>query len=98
MEPGLTAILSRKTWKVLFLLFWPLGILVIGADHWLASASPAAPATAARFGVIGDYGSDGQNEADVSALVHGWNPDFIITVGDNNYGEGCASTIDANIG
>jgi hypothetical protein len=30
--------------------------------------------------------------------VKGWNPDFIITVGDNNYPRGAASTIDKNIG
>jgi hypothetical protein len=52
----------------------------------------------ALFAVIGDYGADGEAEEDVAALVHGWNPDFIITVGDNNYPDGTAETIDANIG
>jgi tartrate-resistant acid phosphatase type 5 len=51
-----------------------------------------------RFAVIGDYGSGDQNEADVAALVDSWNPDFIITTGDNNYPEGGAETIDQNIG
>jgi hypothetical protein len=51
-----------------------------------------------RFAVIGDYGSSGQPEADVAALVKSWNPDFIITVGDNNYESGAAATIDLNIG
>jgi hypothetical protein len=50
------------------------------------------------FGVIGDYGNAGQEEQDVADLVKGWNPDFIITVGDNNYEDGAASTIDANVG
>jgi tartrate-resistant acid phosphatase type 5 len=50
------------------------------------------------FAVIGDYGSDTQAEADVAALVKSWNPDFIVTVGDNNYPDGAASTIDRNIG
>ncbi|MBC7875932.1 MAG: metallophosphoesterase [Anaerolineales bacterium] len=50
------------------------------------------------FAVIGDYGLAGQNEADVANLVKGWNPDFIVTVGDNNYPHGADSTIDANIG
>lgn len=50
------------------------------------------------FAVIGDYGLAGQNEADVANLVKGWNPDFIVTVGDNNYPDGGDSTIDANIG
>ncbi|HFB67857.1 MAG TPA: hypothetical protein ENJ66_02750, partial [Calditrichae bacterium] len=48
--------------------------------------------------VIGDYGSEGQALADVSQLIHSWNPDIIITLGDNNYPDGEASTIDQNIG
>ncbi|MEP7214048.1 MAG: hypothetical protein ABI791_13290 [Acidobacteriota bacterium] len=51
-----------------------------------------------NFAVIGDYGHSGSGERDVSNLVHGWNPDFVITTGDNNYPDGKASTIDANIG
>lgn len=54
--------------------------------------------TSARFAVIGDYGRDTGAEADVAALVKSWNPDFIITVGDNNYWFGSASTIDRNVG
>ena len=52
----------------------------------------------ARFAVIGDYGTAGPNEASVAALVAGWNPEFVITAGDNNYVFGDQSTIDANIG
>jgi tartrate-resistant acid phosphatase type 5 len=51
-----------------------------------------------KFAVIGDYGMDNSAEADVAALIHGWQPDFIITVGDNNYTLGSADTIDVNIG
>src|SRR5688572_32227297 len=51
-----------------------------------------------RFAVIGDYGYTGANEAAVAAMVAGWSPDFIITVGDNNYDTGSAASIDANIG
>lgn len=50
------------------------------------------------FAVIGDYGSGNQNEAAVANLVKSWNPEYIITVGDNNYPEGAESTIDRNIG
>jgi tartrate-resistant acid phosphatase type 5 len=56
------------------------------------------PQSLVRFGAIGDYGKSGQNEEDVANLVKSWNPDFIITLGDNNYNEGSASTIDENIG
>lgn len=51
-----------------------------------------------HFAVIGDYGEAGQAEADVAALIHSWQVDFILTLGDNNYNNGTASTIDANIG
>jgi hypothetical protein len=51
-----------------------------------------------RFAVIGDYGSAGENEKAVADLVTGWQPDFIVTTGDNNYTLGLAETIDANIG
>lgn len=52
-----------------------------------------------RFASIGDYGLyTDTNEANVSELVINWNPDFIITLGDNNYEYGYASTIDGNIG
>ena len=54
----------------------------------------------ARFAVIGDYSSNEQLEPtrDVAARVKSWDPDFIATVGDNNYPLGEAATIDSNIG
>ncbi|MCP4420802.1 MAG: alkaline phosphatase, partial [Chloroflexi bacterium] len=48
--------------------------------------------------VIGDFGDAGQPEKDVATLVNSWNVDYVITVGDNNYPDGAASTIDNNIG
>jgi len=59
---------------------------------------PDAGAGAVRFAVIGDYGSDTPAEAAVAALVKGWRPEFLITLGDNNYPSGEAATIDRNIG
>lgn len=50
------------------------------------------------FAVIGDYGSGDANAMRVANLVNSWQPDFIITVGDNNYPVGSAETIDQNIG
>ena len=61
-------------------------------------ATPVSQPQSVRFAVIGDYGIDNTAEADVAALIQGWQPDFIITVGDNNYDYGSARTIDANIG
>jgi tartrate-resistant acid phosphatase type 5 len=73
-----------------------------------ATATPTPTATATptltptptpvRFAVIGDYGQVGQPARDVSDLVKSWQPDFIITTGDNNYPSGSAETIDDNIG
>ncbi|MEJ2195795.1 MAG: metallophosphoesterase [Ignavibacteriaceae bacterium] len=47
---------------------------------------------------MGDFGDAGSDEEAVASLVDSWNVDFIITVGDNNYPDGEASTIDENIG
>ena len=58
----------------------------------------ATPESAIHFAVIGDFGMGDKAEADVAALVHSWSPDFVITVGDDNYPSGAADTIDANIG
>ena len=60
--------------------------------------APPTPVPPLRFAVIGDYGSGEQQAADVAALVKSWNPEFIVTVGDNNYPVGAAETIDQNIG
>jgi hypothetical protein len=51
-----------------------------------------------RFAVIGDYGTASDAEAAVAALVAGWGVEFVVTVGDNNYPDGAAATIDANVG
>lgn len=51
-----------------------------------------------RFAVIGDYGLAGQPAAGVATLVASWQPDLIITTGDNNYPDGSPDTIDDNIG
>lgn len=59
------------------------------------TATPTAPT---RFAVIGDFGFAGEPEEAVARLVAGWNPEFIVTTGDNNYPLGEAATIDANIG
>ena len=77
---------------------------------WLVgSALAALLAGAARgdsvvIGIIGDFGSAAEgaakasNELAVASLVKSWNPDFVMTLGDDNYPSGAASTIDQNIG
>jgi glucose/arabinose dehydrogenase len=50
------------------------------------------------FAAIGDYGQAGGIEGAVSDLVRSWEPELIITTGDNNYPDGKIETIDKNIG
>src|SRR6185436_3081381 len=70
-----------------------------GAAGAAGSATPPPPATTTlRIAAIGDYGEDVKEEQQVADLVHSWKPDQVITLGDNNYQSGAASTIDANIG
>lgn len=57
-----------------------------------------SPGADVVFAVIGDYGLDIQPTRDVAAMITGWDPDFVTTVGDNNYFIGAAETIDTNIG
>jgi hypothetical protein len=56
------------------------------------------PVPPTRFAVIGDFGLAGEPEQAVADLVKGWQPEFVVTTGDNNYPGGTAETIDANIG
>ena len=49
------------------------------------------------FAVIGDYGFDSDNEYDVSELVKSWDPDFIVSLGDNNYPSGERQSLKKNI-
>ena len=72
-----------------------------GGDLRGTDALGPAPALARppqRFAIIGDYGVNDPDELAVSTLVKGWNPDFVITTGDNNYLNGDRATIDLNIG
>jgi hypothetical protein len=71
--------------------------LEIAGNRSLPKLPPAPPGTT-RFAVVGDYGWQGQPALDVAQLVKSWRPEFVTTVGDNNYVFGLTSTIDANIG
>lgn len=51
-----------------------------------------------RFAVLGDFGNGSEESFAVAALVERLAPDFIITVGDNNYPDGEAETMDFNVG
>lgn len=85
-----------------------IAVLALGCDDDVASGVdgsaladqgvPTPPTPIARFAVIGDYGVDTSDEMDVVKLVRSFRPDYIVTVGDNNYPSGEAATIDANVG
>lgn len=66
----------------------------------VATATPTATPTPAqvRLAIIGDFGLAGPPAEEVANLVKSWNPDVIVTTGDNNYPNGAVETIDANIG
>jgi hypothetical protein len=74
----------------------------VGTDESSSSGGPTGEQV--QFAVIGDFGDDfitilGLGAEDrVAELVASWDPDFVATVGDNNYPDGLASTIDVNIG
>jgi len=75
--------------------------VVIPWRVWPALVPPLASGTnlqVVTFACIGDYGSDCPGTRAVANYIKGWNPQFIITVGDNNYPAGSAATIDRNVG
>ena len=51
-----------------------------------------------HFAAIGDYGFAGPDEEAVADMVKATQPEFIATLGDNNYPLGAADSIDLNIG
>jgi tartrate-resistant acid phosphatase type 5 len=83
-----------RWWLSILLLLAVSGVGPVRAQS--EAPRPRVPPTV-RFAVVGDY-SASQATGDVANRIHSWNPDFIITTGDNNYPDGAAATIDANIG
>lgn len=98
-EQHITPYLSRRA----FLRRVALGLSAPALGAILSSCQ--APFSASKqsagtvdFAVIGDFGRAGTQEQEVADLVKSWQPDFIVTTGDNNYPDGLAETIDGNIG
>src|SRR5690349_11205049 len=65
---------------------------------WAANRIAFAQSEQVRFANIGDFGLAGRGEEAVANLVKSWQPEFIVTNGDDNYQQGSAATIDKNIG
>ncbi len=94
---------TMRGWKSI-----PFGLLLLGALAFGApdaeraigpgTVPPTPPPARVRFAVIGDSGQAGPPAEAVARLVQSWNPDFVVTTGDNNYPRGEARTIDGNIG
>ncbi len=61
----------------------------------LSASSSLAQTQTIRFAAFGDYGVNNSREQAVADLVDSWNPDFLITTGDNSYG---STAIDDNVG
>lgn len=51
----------------------------------VADTTPLAANAPMTFAVIGDYGMDDARERAVARLVASWDPDFVITTGDDYY-------------
>lgn len=56
------------------------------------------PVPPTRFAVIGDFGLAGEPAAAVAEMVAAWQPEFVVTTGDNNYPNGDPATLDQNVG
>lgn len=66
------------------------------ASHQTRRA-PSPAKGASQFALIGDFGQSGQKEQQVADLVHSWQPQYIVTLGDNNYPDGAEATLESNI-
>jgi len=65
------------TLVILLSLFIPSG---------LSGVKEASAADPVEFAVVTDYGTGAATEGTVAAMINGWNPDFIVTAGDNYQG------------
>src|SRR5688500_8304585 len=76
---------------------WRQALLVLAL---VLGAIPGAHAQnrTIRFAVISDCEGAKPATTDVANLVKSWNPEFIVTAGDNYDASGAAGTIDQNIG
>lgn len=84
--------------QIIILIFLSLLGAAAGAPARVEAVLQPQDPNAVRIAVVGDYGDGSQAEADVAALIDSWTPDYVVTVGDNNYPAGAAEDIDAVIG
>jgi len=93
-----TPAVSTPTTATLALTLAPSATQTLAPSLTPSQTPSPTPESPVVFAVIGDYGTGNSSEEQVADLVKSWQPDFIITTGDNNYPSGSAKTIDATIG
>ena len=78
------------------------GLVAAGNWHGLQRLQAQIVPGSLRFAIIGDFGEASATEIFpvdvVGKMMASWIPDWVISVGDNNYVLGSAATIDLNIG
>jgi hypothetical protein len=68
-------------------------------DRGTATAQQQPTTTEIKFVVIGDFGGNNESEAAVADMIERTlKPDFIVTVGDNNYLHNTVEGFDASVG
>jgi tartrate-resistant acid phosphatase type 5 len=76
-SPAVAILVFKKTRKTLKNTLIKIILL------WLLTPIPAVAQP--LFAIIGDLGADSTDASTLAGLVYGWNPEFIITTGDNRY-------------
>ena len=56
------------------------------SGRWYEALEERCLLSTVTFGMVGDFGDNSSAEADVAALVAGFDADFVVTAGDNRYG------------
>jgi hypothetical protein len=65
---------------------------------FLVFAGRSAGAAPTTFGLVGDFGNGSAEEAAVAARLKSFAPQFVLTLGDNNYLTGSVADMDRAIG
>lgn len=68
-----------------------------GADADADADADAEVEKKVRFAIVGDFGTNSARELAVANLIMTWNPEFVVTVGDNDYA-GPVHQYDQNVG
>lgn len=64
----------------------PVLLSALSLRHLLSLLAPLTAAAApVRFAIIGDMGNGSAEETAVATRLKSYGPEFVVTVGDNNY-------------